>query len=119
MRQSQFWILLLCSSLVSILLIKQIFVSRALEQEQRLLVDCQETASTETGYENAWKQLAIHMYQASHQDPALVQLLKSENVEIHQKSDTDTNSASATPPSVPPIPSKTPASSHPAIPSTP
>ena len=83
MRSLQFWILLLSSSFVSILLIKQIFLSRALNLEQRQLVDSQETASTASGYENLWKQLALHIYQASRQDPTLAGVLKNEKVEVH------------------------------------
>jgi hypothetical protein len=113
MKSAQYWILILCSILVSALLLKQILVTRALDQKQRQLVDCQETASTGPGYENAWKQLAIHIYQASHQDPGLTQLLKDQNVEIHQKLDADSGTAPLSAPlSAPPIPpssAKTPA----------
>jgi len=115
MRAAQFWILLLGSSFVSVLFIKQIFLSRALDQEQRQLVDSQETASTGPGYENAWKQLAVHIYQASRQDPALTQVLKNANVDVHANS--AAGAAPATTPSAPPAPSKTPAApTHPAVP---
>jgi hypothetical protein len=83
MRALQFWILLLGSSFVSVLFIKQIFLSRDLNQAQRVLVDNQQTASGGPTYENLWKQLALHIYQASRQDPALAAVLKSEKVEIH------------------------------------
>src|ERR1017187_6839978 len=108
MRAAQFWILLLGSSFVSVLLIKQIFLGRALDQEQRLLVDSQETASTATGYENAWRQLAIHIYQAGRQDPALAGVLKNANVEIHPSPAAGAGAAPATTPSVPPASSKNP-----------
>ena len=116
MRQSQFWILLLCSSFLSVLLIKQIFLSRALDQEQRFLVDSQETIATGPKFENAWKQLALRIYQADSQDPALAQLLKNENVEIHEKSDAGAGSAPGAAPSVPPASSKTPVPVHPVTP---
>jgi hypothetical protein len=116
MRSTQFWILLLFSSLLSVLLIKQIFVSRALDHEQRLLVDCQEVVSTGPTYENGWKQLAIRIYQASRQDPALAQVLKNEKVEIHEKLDADAGSAPPATPFVPPASSKAPVSPHPTTP---
>ena len=96
------------SSLVSVLLIKQIFLGRALDQERRLLVDCQETVSTGPGFENAWKQLAIHIYQVGRQDPALAEVLKKENVEIHSNAAAGVGSAGAPPRSAPPASSKTP-----------
>jgi hypothetical protein len=117
MRAAQFWILLLGSSFVSVLLIKQIFLGRALDQEERLLVDSRETASTGPGYENAWKQLAIHIYQASRQDPALAQLLKNANVDIHANPAAGAGAAPATTPFAPPVSSKIPvAPVHPGAP---
>jgi hypothetical protein len=115
MRAVQFWILLLGSSFVSVLFIKQIFLSRALAQEQRQFVDTQQTASTAPGYEDAWKQLAVHIYKASREDPALAQVLKNENVDIH--ANPVAGAAPATTPSAPPASSKTPAAPiHPATP---
>jgi hypothetical protein len=120
MRANQFWILLLCSTIVSALMIKQIFLSRALNLEQRLLVDSQEVASTGSAYETAWKQLAIRIYQASHQDPALAEVLKNENVMIHSGSASGTSSTPATTPApspTPPASSKVPSGApHPATP---
>ena len=55
MRNTQFWILLVASTLVSVLFIKQIFLSRALDREQRVLVDDRETASTGVAWQNTWK----------------------------------------------------------------
>jgi len=98
MRGLQFWILLLGSSFVSILLIKEISLSRALYQEERQLADSQETAAAGQGYETAWKQLAIHLYQASHQDPTLSDVLKTEKIVIR-------TTTSPTP--VPPAPGAT------------
>lgn len=117
MRNTQFWILLLGSTLVSGLLIKQIFLSHALNQEQSSLVDSQETASSGPAFENTWKQLAIHIYQASRQDPVLVDVLKNNNITIHMGPPSGAGSAPATAPSAPTAPSKTPASPpHPAAP---
>jgi hypothetical protein len=119
MRAAQFWILLLGSSFVSVLLIKQIFLNRDFNQEQRVLVESQQTASTGPAYENAWKQLALHIYQGSRQDPALAEVLKKENVEIHPNPAAGADSAPATTPSAPAASasSKTPvAPPHPAAP---
>jgi hypothetical protein len=108
MRAIQFWILLLASSLVCFLYITQIFLSRNLIREQRELVENQDTISQGAQYENAWKQLAIHIYQASAQDPALAAILKTENIGIHQNASANTGSAPATTPSAPPASSQTP-----------
>lgn len=117
MRAAQFWILLLGSSCVSILFIKEIFLGRAINQEHRQFVDSQETASTGPGYEDAWKQLAYHIYQASRQDPALAQVLKNSNVDVHANPAAGAGAAPATTPSAPPASSKTPvAPIHPAAP---
>jgi hypothetical protein len=121
MRAIHFWILLLGSCLVSALMIKQIFLSRSIRQEQRLLADSQETIAAGPGYENAWTQLAIHIYQASHQDPDLAAVLKSENLTIKPKppaGSTDSSTPSTPPPS--PTSTKTPAATpHPAAAPTP
>jgi len=117
MRAAQFWILLLGSSFVSVLLIKQIFLNRALDQEQRLLVESQEIASTGSTYENAWKQLARYIYQAGRRDPALAEVLKKENVEAHENPVANAGSAPAPTPSTPPASSQTPvAPLHPVAP---
>jgi len=117
MRAAQFWILLLGSFFVSILFIKQISLSRALDQEHRQFVDGQETASTGSGYEEAWTKLAFQIFQAGRQDPALAQVLKNANVEFRPKPAAGAGAAPATTPSAPPASSKTPAALiHPAAP---
>ena len=107
MRSFQFWVLLLGSFLVSGLLIKQTFVSKALIAEQRIMVDNQEIASTGAAYQNTWKELAVHIYQASRQDPPLAAVLKTERVTISSTppaSVMSTNSASSKAPVPPPTP---------------
>jgi hypothetical protein len=104
MRALQFWILLLGSSFVSILYVKQIFLSRDLNQVQRLLVESQEMISQGATYENAWKQLAMHIYQGGRQDPALAEVLKLENVDVHS---TATAGAGSVPAATPVLPSTT------------
>jgi hypothetical protein len=100
MRSFQFWILLLCSSFVTFLYIKQIFLSRDLNQQQRVLVDSQQVVTEGATYESAWKQLAMQIFQASRQDPALADVLKRENVDVHPAA--NTNSGSPTNPATPP-----------------
>lgn len=106
MRALQFWILLLGSTFVSILCIKQIFLSRQLNLAQRVYVDSQETASTAGSYEEAWKQLAIHIYQASRQDETLADVLKNEKVDIHPNATPGTGTVPA--PVAPSTPPKAP-----------
>jgi hypothetical protein len=83
MRATQFWILLIASACVSLLCFKQILLSRTLDQQQRAVVDSEEIASTSTVYEASWKKLAIHIYKASLDDPALAEVLKREKIMIH------------------------------------
>jgi len=117
MRALQFWILLLGSLFVSGLLIKQIFLERTLDQTRRDVVDCQETASSGQSWQRAWQQLAADIYQVGPQDPAFIEALKKESIAVHEKSSEGTNSAPVTPPSAPPVSSKTPvAPLHPATP---
>jgi len=115
MRSLQFWVLLLGSVVVSFFLIKLAFLSRSVTQKQRDLVETQETVASASTYENAWKQLALHIYSASSQDPALAQVLKNENVEIHSKPPPASGLLPATTNAAPPS-SKMPASLHPAAP---
>ncbi len=113
MRALQFWILLFGSILTSGFLIKEIFLSRSLSLEERTFSESQQTVSSGTTYENAWKQLAIHIYQASRQDPDFAAVLKNENVVIHA-------GPASTPPASPsaaPVSSKAPV--PPPHPSTP
>jgi hypothetical protein len=108
MRALQFWILLLGSSFVSVLLIKQIFLSRDLNQEHRLLVDSQETASSGPAWEKAWQQVAMRIYRASRQDPVLAGVLKNENVEVHTAPPANPGAEPDTTPAAPSASSKAP-----------
>jgi hypothetical protein len=108
MRAFQFWVLLLASSFVSVLMIKEIFLSRQLNLAERVYVDNQQTASTATGYEQAWKQLAVRIFESSRQDPLLADVLKNEKVEIHPNASTGAPTAPATTPGAPSTPAKAP-----------
>ena len=94
MRAFQFWVLLICSTIVSALLIKQIFLNREIDSQQRLMVDNEEIATESAKYEEAWKELAVTVFTNSRQDPTLAAVLKDENVGI-------STVAPGTPPLVP------------------
>jgi len=106
MKKFQFWILLLGSACVSALMIKQISLSKAVIAEQRILVDDTETASKDQAFLNTWRQLAVHIYQASREDPDLAAVLTNENVRV--------GTTPPPPPQPPPsaLSSKTPAPSQ-------
>jgi hypothetical protein len=110
MRAHQFWIVMLVSLLVSALMIEEVYLSSALTREQMVLVAMRDVVSTSPGYENAWKQLAFHIYQAGRQDPALIALLKSEQIDIHPNTAADAGSPPATTPPTSPPSSKDPVS---------
>ena len=116
MRRFQYWLLVVGSTIVSLLMVKQIFLSRDLNHEQRILIDCQDTASTATTYQTAWQKLAMAIFEASRQDPEFAAVLKNSGVEIHTKP-TGANSSSGssapsdiTPPPNTLLPSKAPGS---------
>jgi len=112
MRTFQFWVLIFASTVVSGLMLKQVFLMRELNQLQRTLAESQQVVKDGSSYENAWKQLAMRMYQMGHQDPAIIDLLKKEDVEVR-------TSAPPAPPSTPaPSTSSKPtvAPPHPATP---
>jgi len=117
MRTFQFWFLVICSSVVSALMIKQIFLIRAVTEEQRTLVDTQEVISEGTGYQTAWKQLAYEMVETGHQDPALAAVLRSANLQVRPHSPAGTPSPSPIIP--PPTPSSSGAPGPPANPTAP
>lgn len=70
------------STIVSLLMIKQIVLSRALNREQRQYMDSQAFAATAQEYGNAWQTLAMHIYQSSRQDPAFAAILKEAAVDV-------------------------------------
>lgn len=95
-------------------MIKQIFLSRALNQQQRVLVDSQQTISDGNGFKNLLNQLAFRIYQASSQDPELANVLKRANLQVHTTAPAD---ATGSPPATTPVPPKAPpAPPHPATP---
>jgi len=88
---------MLASTIVCGLMIKQIFLTRELNQLQRTLLESQDVVSQGSSYENAWKQLATHIYQASRQDPALADILRKENVAVHENAPAPTQPAPPAP----------------------
>jgi hypothetical protein len=108
MRPLQYWILVFGSSFVSILLIREVFLSRDFTQAQSRLAESQEVVSQGAAFENAWKQVAVRIYEVGSHDPALMQLLKKENVGIHTEPAANGGSAPASTSSAPPASSETP-----------
>jgi len=107
MRTLQFWILVIGSTLVCVLMLQQIRVSRAINHRQRDLEESQDLAAMAPTYERYWKALAVHIYQAGHDDPALAAVLKDAKVEIRTKpSATPSPGSTATP--APSTPAKAP-----------
>jgi len=84
MKATQFWILLICSLVICALLLKEFLLSRTLYYQERNMGDAEEIAASGSSYEAAWKQLAIRIYEVGHQDPELMNVLKSENIGVHQ-----------------------------------
>ena len=83
-RGIQFWTLLLLSTAVSLLMIEQIFLSHAIIREQHVLVDSHETADTDSIYQSGWEKLAMRVWRAGAENPAMFDLLKSEGIAVHE-----------------------------------
>jgi hypothetical protein len=96
MRSFQFWILVLGATLVSLLMMKNVFIARAFNREQRQLVQNQQMADAASQYETAWKTLAMHIYEKSKADPSLAEILKNAAVQVRSET-TPAPEAGATP----------------------
>jgi hypothetical protein len=115
MRALQFWVLLLGSFIVSGLMMKEILLERDLNKRRQDLVDSQEIANSGPAFENAWKQLAMRIFQNSKQDQAMIDLLKRDGVQVRANPTTDTSAQPATAAPLPMVPPKTSTpSAHPA-----
>jgi hypothetical protein len=117
MKAFQFWILILISLFVSGTMIEQVFLTRKLNIVQRTLVDDQEIIGQGPSFENAWQKLALALYQVGSQDPAVLELLRNDNVGIRPKTPEAAQApapSTATPPKAP-VPVVPPAV-HPATP---
>jgi hypothetical protein len=114
MRAFQFWILVLGATLVSLLMMKNVFIAHAFNREQRVLVQSEQMAAAAPEYETAWKTLAMHIYEKSRSDPTLADVLKNAAVQVRSEA-SPTPDAGATPAPVPPtapmpsVPPKAPA----------
>jgi len=82
MKHLQFWILLVGSLFVCALYVEQIYLSRAISQQQQILYSSQQAASLGVTYNSSWKQLATRVYEMSRQDPALADVLKRNQIGI-------------------------------------
>ena len=99
MRAFQFWILVLGATLVSLLMIKNVFIIRALNKQQRLLIQSEQMASAAPQYENAWKTLAMHVYQSSRNDPTLAAVLKNAAVQVRSEASANPDAGTTLAPS--------------------
>jgi hypothetical protein len=104
---------MLFSLLVAALLVKQIFLSRDLAHAQTNLIDNQEEASQAGQFENAWQKLAMALYQAGPEDPALLEILKKENIGIKSRVPPPSSLLPSTTSPESPVPAKAPALPHP------
>ena len=114
-KGAQYWILLLTSAVISVLLVSQIFISRAIIHEQHFLVDQREAADAGPYYREAWHKLAVDVWEGSAQDPALLGLLKSEGIGVHEGPPPGTSAAPGAPAAPVSSPAK-PDEPHPATP---
>jgi len=105
MRSLRFWILLVGSLFVCGLYLEQIYLSREIYQQQRVLMGIQQFISLAPRYEESWKQLASRIYQVSQKDAALADVLKRNQIEV-QFSKTASSAAPA--PSQPVAPAQAP-----------
>jgi hypothetical protein len=88
-------------------MIKDVFLARALNQQQRVLVESQQLAAAAPEYVNAWTKLAESIYRNSRQDPAFEAVLKKSGVEIRSDSG-PAPAATAPAPATAPMPSVPP-----------
>ena len=115
-RGIQFWILLFVSSAVSLLMVKQIFLSHEIIKEQHILVDSHETADSDSVYQSAWEKLAMNVWRAGAQDPAMLDLLKTEGISVHEGPPPGAAPATTNAVPVPATSSKPMQTPHPATP---
>ncbi len=116
MRVLQFWILMLCSCIVTFLYLRQIVLERELDEQQRLVVDGQEAVTEGNAYENAWKQLAMSIYTNSRQDPEFARVLRMENVDVRPGVPPPSAGSSGAAPAAGANPAKAAGASHSASP---
>ena len=111
MRSFQFWILVLGATLVSLLMMKNVFIARAFNREQRQLVQDTQMADAAPQYETAWKTLAMHIYEKSKTDPALAIVLKNADVQVRSDEPPAPDASTTPSPSttaMPSVPAKAP-----------
>lgn len=92
LRSLQSWVLLLGSLFVTVLVIVDIYLSHSVYYREQILSGNQEMAQVGPFYENALKQLAVSIYHAGPQDPALANVLKIEKITILLGQPTGANS---------------------------
>jgi hypothetical protein len=105
MNRIQFFTLIVLSSLVTVLLLGQIFLERQTNYEQNRLGLASQAVSQGQAFQNNLKQLAIRILQVSNQtgDPGLKELLARNKITYSQGP--DAASAESTAPSTSTTPS--------------
>jgi hypothetical protein len=112
MRKVKFWVLLIGSILVCALYLEQIYLSRSILHQQKILVEAQQFVSLTPSYESSWKQLATRVYEMSLQDDALADVLKRNQISVQVKPSSPSSgsapqAAPAPAPTLPASPTKT------------
>ena len=105
MRPGQFWVLLACSVIVGLLLLKQGLLTNELYEQERTFGDAEEIAGSANAYDSAWKQLAIRIYETGRNDTEMMGLLKEQGIGIREGKTGD----AATAPGAPGQPAPAPA----------
>ena len=109
LRGIQFWLLIACSTAAALLMIKQALLARQIIHEERFVIDQRRATENDEAYQNTWRVIASVVWKASGTDPALAELLKSENITVRQKAAPAVDGLPATnavPPPMTPAPIK-------------
>ena len=105
-----------CSVIIGLLLLKQVSLTHALYEEERSLGDNEEIAGSATAYENAWKQLAIRIFENGRNDANLMAVLHSLGINVRERPNPGSNAPSTAPapaqPGAKPTEPAAPASGH-------
>jgi hypothetical protein len=100
-REIQSWVLFLGSLVATVLVLADIYFNYSLSSREQILIDFNETIQASPTYENYLRQLAVRIGQASGNDPALADVMKSEKLTVHLDRPAVTN---ASPAPVTPLP---------------
>jgi len=100
-----------CSVIIGLMLLKQVSLTRELYDQEHDLGDSEEVASAANAYDNAWKQLAIRIFETGRNDPDLMDVLKAQGIGIREGKSGETSPADTMSPAPAPAPAP-PAPGH-------